>query len=142
MIRRLSAYMHGEPLFPILVLFGLNAVDEFDSRTFELLGPEIADAFDIRLSRFGLITILVILSVPFVSVPVAYLSDRWRRMPLAIAGAAAWGAFSLGSGLAPSLAVLIVARVGSSFGKVVNEPVHGGLIGEFYSKQARATASR
>ncbi len=139
-IRRLSAYLHGEPLFPILVLFGLNAVDEFDSRTFELLGPEIADAFDIRLSRFGLITILVILSVPFVSVPVAYVSDRWRRMPLAIAGAAAWGAFSLASGFAPSLVVLFLARVGSSFGKVVNEPVHGGLIGEFYSKQARVKA--
>lgn len=140
MIRRLRAYLHDERLFPILVLFALNAVDEFDSRTFELLGPEIADAFDVRLSRFGLITILVILSVPFVSVPVAYVSDRWRRMPLAIAGAAAWGAFSLGSGLAPSLAILIVARVGSSFGKVVNEPVHGGLIAEFYSPRARMKA--
>jgi ABC-type branched-subunit amino acid transport system ATPase component/predicted MFS family arabinose efflux permease len=137
---RLTDYLHGERLFPIVVLFLLNAVDEFDSRTFELLGPEIADSFDIRLSRFGLITLLVIVLVPFVSVPVSYLSDRSKRMPFALAGAFAWGAFSLATPLAPALGLLILARVGSSFGKVVNEPVHGGLIGEFYSPRARVKA--
>src|SRR5437867_4994115 len=95
LLDRLVLYLHGEPLFPIVVLFLLNAVDEFDSRTFELLGPEIADSFHIKVGKFGLITLLVILLVPFVSVPVSYVSDRWKRMPLAIAGAAAWGAFSL-----------------------------------------------
>ena len=40
-MKRLQAYLHGEPLFPIIVLFLLNGVDQFDSRTFDLLGPEI-----------------------------------------------------------------------------------------------------
>ena len=70
-LRELSGYLAGEPLFPIVVLFLLNAVDEFDSRTFEVLGPEIADHFNISVSRFGLITILVVFLVPFVSVPVS-----------------------------------------------------------------------
>jgi branched-chain amino acid transport system ATP-binding protein len=139
-VKRLSAYLHGEAMFPIVVLFLLNAVDEFDTRTFDLLGPEIADSFNIRVGRFGLITLLVILVAPFVSVPVSYVSDRWKRMPLAVAGAAVWGAFSLATPLAPSLALLFVMRVGSGFGKVVNEPVHGGLIGEFYSPRARVKA--
>jgi ABC-type branched-subunit amino acid transport system ATPase component/predicted MFS family arabinose efflux permease len=139
-MKRLREYMSGEGLFPIVVLFLLNAVDEFDSRTFDLLGPEITDHFNISISRFGVITIIGVLLVPFVAVAVSYAADRWRRMPLAIAGAAAWGAFSIGTGLAPSLALLIVMRIGSGFGKTVNEGVHGGLIAEFYSPKTRVKA--
>src|SRR5207302_389378 len=102
--------------------------------------PEIADSFDIKVSKFGLITLLVIVLVPFVSVPISYLGDRWKRMPLAIAGALAWGAFSLATPLAPVLWILIVVRVGSSFGETVNGPIHGGLIGDFYSPKARLKA--
>lgn len=140
MKRRLEAYLAGESALPILVLFALNAVDELDSRTFELLGPEIADHFGIDVAGFGIITVLVVLLVPFVAMPVALFSDRRRRMPIAVAGAATWAAFSLVTGLAPALGVLIAARVGSGFGKVVNSPVHGSLIGDFYSPHARAKA--
>jgi branched-chain amino acid transport system ATP-binding protein len=140
LLQRLRDYMNGESLFPIVVLFLLNGVDEFDTATFGLLGPEIADHFDIGVGTFGTINLVAILLVPFISVPVSYLSDRWKRMPLAVMGAAAWGAFSLGTGLAPSLALLWVMRVGSSFGKVVNEPVHGALIADFYSPGSRVKA--
>jgi len=139
-IPRLRAYLNGEALFPILVLFALNAVDEFDSRTFDVLGPEIAEDFGVGVGAFGSIAVLVLLLVPLVAVPVSYLADRWRRMPLAIGGAAAWGAFSLATGLAPILPLLILSRVGSGFGKVVNQPVHGALISEFYSPRTRAKA--
>ena len=140
LVARLRGYMGGEALAPILILFALNAVDEFDNEVFALLGPEISDSFGIGIGVFGSIRIGVILLVPFVSVPVAYLGDRWKRMPLAIMGAAAWGAFSLGTGLAPVLWLLVVMRVGSGFGKVVNEPIHGALIADFYSVATRAKA--
>jgi ABC-type branched-subunit amino acid transport system ATPase component/predicted MFS family arabinose efflux permease len=140
LLARLRGYVGGEPLFPIVVLFLLNGVDEFDTATFGLLGPEIADHFDVTVTTFGTINLIAILLVPFISVPVSYLSDRWKRMPLAVMGAAAWGAFSLGTGVANSLALLWVMRVGSSFGKVVNEPVHGALISDFYSPKSRVKA--
>ena len=136
----LVRYLGGEAALPILVLFALNAVDEFDSRTFELLGPEIADHFHVGVGTFGAITLLVLLLAPLVAVPVSYLADRWKRMPLAVGGAAAWGVFSLFTGLAPTLVFLIACRVGSGFGKVVNQPVHGALIADFYSPEARAKA--
>ncbi len=137
---RFSRYLAGEATFPIVVLFLLNAVDEFDSKTFEVASPEIAKHFGVGVGTFGLITVIAILLVPFVSVPVAYLSDRRKRMPFAIAGAAAWGAFSLASGFAPTLFILMAARVGSGFGKVVNEPVHSALIADFYSPRSRVKA--
>src|SRR5439155_597907 len=89
---------------------------------------------------FGAINILVIVLVPFVSVPVSYAADRWKRMPLAIAGAAVWAVFSLLTGLAPAIVLLVAARVGSSFGEVVNYPVHAALIADFYSPNARVKA--
>lgn len=137
---RLSRYLAGEAIFPIAVLSCLALADQVDTQTFGVLGPEIARHFHVGVGVFGAITLLVIVISPLISVPVAYMADRGKRMPLAIGGAAVWGVFSLLTGLAPTLAVLIVARVGSSFGEVVNVPVHGALITDFYPPKARVKA--
>jgi len=136
----LGRYLGGYAALPILVLFALNAVDEFDTRTFELLGPEIAHHFKVGVGTFGAISLLVLLLAPVVALPVSYFADRWKRMPIAVAGAAIWGVFSLFTGLAPALTLLIAFRVGSGFGKVVNTPVHSALISDFYPPSARAKA--
>ena len=140
MIGRLRAYLNGEALGPIAALFALNALDELDSRTFEVLGPEIADHFGIDVGGFGIITVIAVVLIPFLVLPVALLADRRRRMPLAVLAGAIWATFSLATGLAPVLAVLVVARIGSTFGKTVNAPLHGSLIGDFYSPASRAKA--
>ena len=136
----LSHYLADEPIFPIGVLFALTWADQVDTQTFNVLGPEIAHHFHVGVGIFGAINILVIVLVPFVSVPVSYAADRWKRMPLAIAGAAVWAVFSLLTGLAPAIVLLVAARVGSSFGEVVNYPVHAALIADFYSPNARVKA--
>ncbi|MFA5891778.1 MAG: MFS transporter [Actinomycetota bacterium] len=135
-----SSYFEGQALFPIIVLFALNAVDEFDTRTFDILGPEIAKSFGVGVGAFGSIIVLVLIFAPLIALPVSYVSDRWRRMPLAIASASAWGLASLATGLAPALTALVAARVVSGFGRRVNEPVHGSLIAEFYSPHTRTKA--
>jgi ABC-type branched-subunit amino acid transport system ATPase component/predicted MFS family arabinose efflux permease len=139
---RVRAYLslNGEAVGPIAVLFALNAADELDTYAFNLLGPEIAREFDIGVGLFTAITVLVGLLVPLLVLPVAHAADRRRRMPMAIAAAATWGAFSLLTGLAPALWVLILARVGSGFGRYVNEPIHAALVSEFYSPRARVKA--
>ncbi len=134
---RLSRYLAGEALLPIVVLFLLNAVDEFDTRIFEVLGPDIAKSFDIEVGVFTAIVVFSAVIVPLVAIPVASLADRRDRMPIAIIGAAAWGTFSVMTGLAPTLVLLFLTRAGSSMGKVVNGPVHYGLIGDFYSPRTR-----
>ena len=40
----------GEPAYPLVILFGLNAVDELDRTAFGILLPEIRDAFGLDLS--------------------------------------------------------------------------------------------
>jgi branched-chain amino acid transport system ATP-binding protein len=137
---RLSSYLGGEALLPIAALCGLTWADQVDTQTFGVLGPEIARHFHVGVGIFGTINIIVVLLVPFVSVPISYLGDRWKRMPLAVGGAVVWSIFSVLTGLAPSLGLLVAARVGSSFGEVVNTPIHGALIADFYSPGARVKA--
>ena len=139
-MKRLQEYLAGEPVFPIAVLFALTWADQVDTQTFQVLGPEIAKDFHVGVGIFGTISLLVLLLVPFVAVPVSYAADRWKRMPLAVGGAAVWAVFSVLTGLAPALFVLVIFRVGSSFGEVVNQPVHSALIADFYSPSARVKA--
>ena len=40
----------GEPVYPLVILFGLNAVDELDRTAFGILLPEIRDTFDLDLT--------------------------------------------------------------------------------------------
>src|SRR5688572_18792425 len=44
---RPSTVTMGAAAFPLLILFGLNAVDELDRAAFTLLLPEIRDHFDL-----------------------------------------------------------------------------------------------
>jgi len=136
----LETYLGGEPLRPISTLFLLNAVDEFDVAAFALLGPEIADHFNIDIATFGTIALLAALALPFIAMPVSLLADRRKRLPIALIGAVVWGISSLGTGLSTSLAMLITFRIFSSFGKVVNDPVHGALLADYYSPAARVKA--
>ena len=134
---RLSAYMGGEPLFPLAVLFGLTWADQVDTKTFEVLGPEIADDFGVGLGTIGTIGILTILVAPMVGLPLSYLADRWKRMPLAIAGAMVWAVCSVLTGFAPVLWVLIALRVIATSGEIVNTPVHGSLMADSYTPKTR-----
>jgi ABC-type branched-subunit amino acid transport system ATPase component/predicted MFS family arabinose efflux permease len=139
-VERFRRYMVDEPLFPIAVLCALTWADQVDTQTFYVLGPEIADHFNVGVGIFGTINLFVLLLAPVVALPVAYAADRWKRMPLVIAGAATWAVFSVLTGLAPTLLLLVVFRVGSSSGEVVNQPVHSALIADFYSPRARVKA--
>ena len=45
MRRRLEAITGGAPIAPLVVLFGLNLVDELDRIAFGVMGPKIGETF-------------------------------------------------------------------------------------------------
>ena len=127
-------------LWPLFVLFGLNAVDELDQVAFNILSPNIRDHFG--LDNLGITSLRAAL-IPVViglGLPIAYWADRRRRTRIAAAGAAAWGGFSILTGFAPNLVVLYLARVGSGLGSAVNAPTHDSLLADYYPPDARAGA--
>ena len=127
----------GAAIYPILVLFGLNAVDELDRTAFGVLVPNIRDAFGLNLT--GLLALVGAVSVVALAlqIPIASLSDRHNRVLITWVGALAWAFFSLLTGLAWSVIVLGIARAGSGIGKAVVDPTHNSLIADYYDIPSR-----
>ncbi|MBI2169709.1 MAG: MFS transporter [Actinobacteria bacterium] len=143
MIRRLVAHWRpssitgGAAIFPLLVLFGLNLVDELDRSAFLVLAPDIRDHFGLDnegiLGIIGLVSLFVLL----ISMVIGYWADRLPRARIATGGAMAWGAFSLLTALSPTIGILLLARVGSGLGRAVNEPTHNSLLADYYAPDVR-----
>ena len=86
------------PIFPLLILFGLNAVDELDRTGFGILLPNIRDAFG--MSNTGILSLvgLTALGALLMQMPIAAAADRGNRVALALGGAVLWAVFSVMTG--------------------------------------------
>ena len=136
--RYLREITGGQAAFPLLVLFGLNAVDELDRTVFGVLGPEIRDHFNLTNQGFLTLIALTLLGGLLLEVPLAFSADRLPRVRIAVAGAVAWGVFSLGTGLATGLLFLVIARFGTGMGRAVVTPTHNSLLSDYYPTEHRA----
>ena len=127
------------PFLPLLVLFGLNAVDELDRSAFAVLAPNIRDAFGLSLAGITSLIVVIIPVALLIELPIAWLADRKRRTKMAAGGGFIWAGFAALTGLAPTLAVLVLARMGSASGKTLNS-THNSLISDYYPPENRARA--
>jgi ABC-type branched-subunit amino acid transport system ATPase component/predicted MFS family arabinose efflux permease len=134
---RLQRITGSAPVLPLLILFGLNAVDELDRSVFAVLTPNIRDHF--HLENQGILNVLAL--VAFVAlgsqVVFGYFADRGSRVRMAAVGALVWAAFTFGTGLAPTIAVLLVARSVTGIGRAVNDPTHRSLLADYYEPSTR-----
>jgi ABC-type branched-subunit amino acid transport system ATPase component/MFS family permease len=138
--RRLEDVTGGGPVYPLLILFGLNAVDELDRTAFGILLPEIRDHFG--LDNQGILSIVGLIAAVslILQVPIAHYADRGPRVKLALLGAVLWSVFSFATGLAFSVWFLVAVRSGSSIGKAVVDPTHNSLIADYYAPDSRPKA--
>jgi branched-chain amino acid transport system ATP-binding protein len=133
---RFAPELRGSDLFPLLILFGLNLVDEFDIAALAILAPNIRDAFGLTNTELGVIRALpavVGLAIPLIG----YIGDRSNRIPLVWYGAIVWGIFGFATGLAPVIWVLVLFRIGSGTGKLVSGAVHPSLLTDYYPPAVR-----
>ncbi len=128
----------GGPVYPLVILFGLNAVDELDRTAFAILLPEIRDAFGLDLQGALSVIALVAGVALCLQVPIAHYADRAPRVRLAMIGATAWALFSFGTGISFSVWFLVVMRSGSGIGKAVVDPTHNSLIADYYAPEHRS----
>jgi MFS family permease len=131
-VRRLTAATGGVAATPLVVLFLLNLVDEFDRVAFGVLSPEIRDAFGLSDSGIVAVGSLAGVTALLAALPIGVLADRVRRVRLSAVGAAAWGGFTVLTALSPAVWVLTIARMGAGVGRIVNEPVHASLLTDYY----------
>jgi len=127
----------GEAAYPLLILFALNAVDELDRTVFGVVAPNIRDYFGLSNGGFLALVAITLIGGLLVEVPLAYYSDRMKRVPFAIGGAAVWAVFGLATGLAVTLFAMIIARSGASIGRAVVTPTHNSLLSDYYPTHVR-----
>lgn len=134
---RPAAITGGWPIFPLGVLFGLNAVDELDRAAYAILLPEIRDHFG--LDNEGILTLVALSSflILLLEIPLAQAADRKSRVRIATAGAAAWAIFSVGTGMAVAVWMLVATRVGAGLGRSVVTPTHNSLLADYYPPEQR-----
>ena len=134
---RPSTVTLGAPVFPLAVLFGLNAVDELDRSAVAVLLPDIREHFGLSDAAALSIVAATTVAVLVIEVPLSFAADRHGRVRMATSGAAAWAFFAFGTGLASSVAMLAVMRVGAGVGKAVVTPTHSSLLSDYYEPSAR-----
>ena len=130
---------HVSP-YPVLVLAGLNFVDELDQAAFNLFGPDIVRDMGVAPTTFGLALLPMILLGMLLPVGVGYLTDRFDRVRLAIAGGALWCVFAFATGLVPAFWMLVVVRMFSAIGRGFAGPTHISLLSDYYPVAGRGLA--
>ena len=126
--------------YPVMVLAGLNFVDELDQAAFNLFGPDIVRDLGVSPATFGLALLPMILLGMFLPVGVGYLTDRFNRVRLAIAGGGLWFVFALATGLVPAFWMLVLVRMFSAIGKGFSGPTHTSLLSDYYPVAGRGMA--
>ena len=135
--KRLESYTSGDDTFPLAILFLLFFFDEFDTAAFNVLAPNIRDAFGLSRAEFGLIVVINLTVVLLAAVPVGYYGDRLPRRNLVIAGGIIAGVFSFFTGFAVSVGLLVFFRLGNGVGRLLNDSIHNSLLSDYYKPADR-----
>ncbi len=127
----------GAPIYPLAVLFGLNAVDELGRYAFGVLLPNIRD--DFGLSTQGVLTVVAFgfVGALVLALPIGFFGDRFNRILLIVIAGILLGTFTILTALAVSVVMLAIARAGSELGRGFNDPVQNSLIPDYYDVPVR-----
>ncbi len=137
MSRRLSHLGGGASLFPLGVLFAIELLDQATQSAFNVLTPNVRDAFHITNAGILLIVAIAGAAALLCTLPVAVLADRTNRVRIALVGAIVGAAFSIGLGAAQTIVLVAVMLAGVSMGQAVIFPTHNSLLADYYPVPAR-----
>jgi ABC-type branched-subunit amino acid transport system ATPase component/MFS family permease len=134
---RLAKLGGGVSLFPLTVLFTIELLDQATQSAFNILTPNIRDAFHLTNAGILLIVAIAGASALLCTLPIAVLADRMNRIGIALIGALVGAAFSIGLGVAQGVVVATIMLVGISMGQAVIFPTHNSLLADYYPVPAR-----
>src|SRR3954447_613115 len=127
----------GMDTFPLVMLTTLFFFDEFDTAAFNVLAPNIRNAFGLSFTEFGLLVVANLTIVLLAAVPMGHYGDRLPRRKFVVAGAILAGICSFFTGLVSVLGLLVIVRLGNGIGRLVNDPIHSSLLADYYKPEDR-----
>ena len=131
-VRWLDALTGTGPIRPLVILFGLNAIDEVARISFSVTAPTIADDFGVGIAGVTIPFVLAFGAALALSVPIANVADRGNRVRIALLGGLVFAGFSALVGLSVSIWMVAFMLAGSQIGKAFIEPSHTSLLSDYY----------
>ncbi len=126
----------GKLMFVVLTL--IVALDELEGTAIQVLEPEIRRTF--HISSGSVVFISIASSAFFVlgAVPMGWLADRVKRVPIVGISSVLFGGFVFLSGTAVNAFMLFWTRFATGIAKANTIPVHGSLLADNYPIGIRA----
>jgi ABC-type branched-subunit amino acid transport system ATPase component/predicted MFS family arabinose efflux permease len=121
-----------------VVLCAINALDELETAAISVLAPDIQDTFHVGE---GVVVFIATASATFFvlgAVPMGWLADRVKRIPIVGWSTVLFSGFVFLSGLAVNAFMLFWTRFFTGVAKANTIPVHGSLIADAYPIGVRA----
>jgi MFS family permease len=116
----------------LIVLFILNAVDEFDRAVLAIALDDIAEHFNVSDFTVGLLPLAVIFIAGLLSLPAGTWADQWSRRNILVIGALIWGSAGLFAAASRSFVQLFFTRALLGFGQGTIGPTHLSLLSDYY----------
>lgn len=127
-------------LGPLVVLFILNAVDEFDRAVLAVSLDRIREDFELSDATVGLLPLAVVLITGLLSLPAGNWADSWSRRYILSIGAVVWGFAGLAAAAAQNFVQLFLTRALLGAGQGTIGPTHGSLLSDYYPIRLRGRA--
>ncbi|MBI1251200.1 MAG: MFS transporter [Alphaproteobacteria bacterium] len=123
----------------VLTLVAL--INFLDRQIIAILAEPIKRDLNLTDSEVGLTAGLSFaLMYTTLSIPVAWLADRWHRPRIIATAIAVWSAMTILCGMAQTFTQLFLARVGVGVGEAGSGPATHSLIADYFPPETRAGA--
>jgi ABC-type branched-subunit amino acid transport system ATPase component/MFS family permease len=136
-IRWLNDVTGDGPTTALIILFGLNGVDELARVAFAVAAPTIADYYEVGIAGVAVPFVVAFGAALGLSIPIATFADKGNRVRIALLGGVIFAVFSVLVGLSVSIWMLAICLAGSQIGKAFIEPSHTSLIADYYEVDRR-----
>src|SRR5947208_1909029 len=126
--------------FPLLVLFGINALNFYDRQIPAAIMEPLRKEWVLNDSTMGWLSTAFTLFYAVIGVPLGRLSDSWARTRLLGIGVTVWSLLTATSGLTWNYWSLFVTRLGVGAGEATCAPASNSMIGDLFPLHQRARA--
>jgi MFS family permease len=121
-----------------MALFGaVLALSSADAATVGAVAPQLEHALHIGNAKIGLLSSVALLIGAVFVVPVGFLVDRVRRIPVLSVSIVLWSIASLGSAFASSYGNLLLSRLALGAVTATAGPAIASLTGDYFSAGER-----
>ena len=122
----------------VITLFAcVLALNGADSSTVGAIAPQLESALHLSNTDLGLLSSVSLLVGAVFTIPVGFLVDRTKRMPLLALSVVLWSAASLFSAFAGSLSGLLLTRLALGAVAASAGPAIASLTGDYFAAEER-----